>query len=287
MGVDRISVESSDGTRLHVAVFRSDRPVASLVVVHGLQSHAGWLEATGTGEHLARHGIETWAFDRRGSGRSEGRRGDASRPEVFLDDLDAVRARVDIDLAEAGAHTRPVHVLANCFGTRVVLPYVARHPDRFASITLTSPATHMSRKGDYSLLEKLRILTSRGERRFATPLEDRDFVRAGEWLEWIGRDELSLRDCTAAFLRAAARLTTRMRSAVGTSSTPMLVLLAEDDVLVRNEAIEADFTARYRGVLRIERLPGDHYMDFTPARAAFRTLLVDWLLSGAAGSPGS
>jgi alpha-beta hydrolase superfamily lysophospholipase len=279
-GVDRVTVESADETRIHVSVFPSVKPVAALVVVHGLQSHAGWLEASGTGHHLAEKGIVTFAFDRRGSGRSAGQRGHAARRGEFLEDLEAVRELVGRELVGRRHPDAPVHLLANCFGTRVALPFLAEKPQSFDSVVLTSPATHMSRRCDYGLLERLRILTAPPERRFPTPLGDRDFVSGGVWLDWIRDDHRSLRACTASFLRAAARLTDEMHQAVGTLRHPLMILTAEDDVMVRNEAIERYFRRRYRGPLRLRRLPGEHYMDFTHAQGSFRSALTGWFLGG-------
>lgn len=197
-----------------------------------------------------------------------------------MDDLDVVRDLVTRELIGRRNPHAPVHVMANCFGTRIALPYLMHDPQAFASVILTSPATHMSERCDYGVRERLRIFTSPGDRRFSTPLSDEDHVRAGIWLDWIRNDHRSLRVCTASFLRAAARLTAQMHQAVGSLRQPLLVLTAEDDVLVRNKEIQRGFKSKYRGPLRMRQLPGDHYMDFTAAQPAFRSAVGGWILGG-------
>jgi alpha-beta hydrolase superfamily lysophospholipase len=279
-GVDRVTVDSADETRIHVSVFPAVRPTAALIVLHGLQSHAGWLEASGTGHHLAERGIVTFAYDRRGSGRSGGQRGHAGRRLEFIEDLDAVRTLVTREMVGRRHPHAPVHLLANCFGTRIALPYLADKPQAFDSVILTSPATHMSRRCDYGLVDRVRILTAPSDRRFPAPLRDEDFVSGGVWLDWIRDDHRSLRACTASFLRASARLTAEMNRALGTLRHPMLVLTAEEDAVVRNEAIERTFRSKYRGPLRLRQIPGEHYMDFTHAQGLFRSALTGWIFGG-------
>jgi len=194
--------------------------------------------------------------------------------------LAAGRELLKHELRERRAPDVPIHGLANCFGTRVVLPFLVDSPNAFASVILTSPATHMRPEGDYGPRDKVAILSSAQERRFDTPLSDDDFVHSGPWLDWIRHDEGSLRSCTASFLRATEHLTLRMNRAVKKLDLPMLVLTAKDDVLVRNDAIERTFRSKYRGPLEMHQLAGDHYMDFTEAQDEFRARVTGWILGG-------
>ena len=90
--VRTLELTSADGTRLHASLFPAEEPVAGLVMVHGMQSHAGWFEAAGTADQLAAAGITCLAYDRRGSGRSGGTPGHTARPDDMLADLDAARS---------------------------------------------------------------------------------------------------------------------------------------------------------------------------------------------------
>lgn len=257
-----LQLRSADGVELHASLFAAARPRAGLLLVHGLQSHAGWFEASDTARELAEAGVCSLAYDRRGSGRSSGARGHAESAEDFLMDLDAARRALR---SEIGA-SAPLHVLANCFGACATLAYAAEHPDAFASLILTSPATHMSRRASYGFGHKLRIALAPAHRCFATPLRDEYFVSEGPWLDWIRHDPLALRSVSAGFLRSAARLGRRMRDAIPRLRTPLLVILARRDAIVDNRAIRCAFLASCPGPRRLLEHDVDHYIDFTRAR---------------------
>ncbi len=279
-GVDRVTVESADATRIHVSVFPAIHPVAALVVAHGLKGHAGWLEASGTGHYLAEKGIVTFAYDRRGSGRSAGERGHTDRRRFFFDDLRSIRSLVTTELVGRRSAEAPVHLLAHCFGARIALPYAHRHPKDFQSLLLASPATHMQKSRDWGLLDRIRILTAPSSRRFEIPIGDEDFVADGVWLDWVRRDHRTLRACTAGFLRSASALVPEMNTAIGELEHPLLLLTASEDRQVRNDEIERAFSSRYKGPLRHVELPGDHQVDFTGSQEAYRRALVEWILGG-------
>ena len=271
-----LSVKSADGMQLHASFFPSQAPVAGVLLVHGLQSHAGWFEASDTAGELAAAGISSLAYDRRGSGRSEGTWGHAESADDFPMDLEAAAAALRREIG-AGA---PLHVLANCFGTRTVLAYAADHPGCFRSLILTAPATKMTRHASYGLRERLSIALAGSQTYVPTPLRDGDFVSAGPWLEWIHRDALSLRFVTAGFLRSAQRLTRRMQAAIPHLRIPLLAILSRNDVLVDNDAIRRQFLGAYMGPSRLLEFDTDHYVDFTSARPAVARELEKWLLAG-------
>ncbi len=251
--------------------------MAGLLMVHGMQSHAGWFEVSGTADELAATGLTVLAYDRRGSGRSGGPPGHAPSAEAFLEDLDAARTRLAEELSAEGAAGAPLDVLANCFGARIVLPYVDEHPGSFRSVVLTAPATAMTRAADYGLGAKLRILLSGGERRFPTPLEDELFVSSGPFLDWIRNDPHSLREVTAKFLRSTRKLTARMKRAARSIEAPMLVVLGKRDAMVINDRIRSDFVGRYRGPIQVIELDSEHYVDFTDQQPALAASIVAWV----------
>ncbi len=277
-----VALTSAAGTKLHALVFDAERPAAGLLVVHGFQSHAGWLAASGTGDHLAGEGILTLAYDRRGSGRSGGRRGHTDSPEEFLQDFEAALGALRVELARAGAADAPVHALANCFGTRIVVPYAAAHPEAFASLILTSPATHMTRSADYGFHEKLAILAARDGTYFESPLEDGYFADEGPALDWIRADELGLRQATASFLKSTRELTGEMEDTFPELRLPLLVVLAREDVVVDNEKIKHELFAAYPGRKVLVELDGPHYVDFSAALGSFREAVRDWILASGA-----
>ncbi len=275
---EAVSFASADETPLYADLYRSAAPVGGVLLVHGLQSHAGWFEASGTAAFLAEQGFVTVAYDRRGSGKSGGVRGDTTSAAEFTADFAAALEVLKQALREAGAASVPVHVVANCFATRIAVPYAAAHPAEIASLVLLSPATHMRKNASYGWAEKARILAARDRSTFDTPLRDEDFVPNGAWFAWIRNDELGLRRVTARFLKSANDLTEVMERELFHLELPLLVVLASQDALVDNQAVKSEFYVKYRGPKRLIELPGPHYTDFTPAQAALRRALLDWFL---------
>src|SRR4051794_21202941 len=75
--------------------WRPPAPRASLVLLHGLQSHAGWF--ADAAEALRDAGLAVYALDRRGSGSSRGVRGDVGRYGDWLDEVATVAAQARAD----------------------------------------------------------------------------------------------------------------------------------------------------------------------------------------------
>ncbi len=88
---------ASDGYPIHVLVWPSEGPARGRVVVlHGVQSHAGWYH--GLGRRLAEAGYEAHFPDRRGSGSNRTDRGHAPSAGRLLGDLaERLRALRDLD----------------------------------------------------------------------------------------------------------------------------------------------------------------------------------------------
>lgn len=151
-------------------------PKGLLLVVHGMQSNSAWFLS---GEFLAQAGFEVLAFDRRGAGISDGHYGHVSEFTELLDDVDA-----SVEFLRAHRTDIPMHLHANCFGTRIAIPYLQDHMEertkrrlterwqrenpsasaeelewisgyRFVSVINTSPATHMTHRSEALIRDNL------------------------------------------------------------------------------------------------------------------------------------
>jgi alpha-beta hydrolase superfamily lysophospholipase len=120
----------SMGVRLFTTVqHTSATPHARLLVLHGYGDHSERYHEVMTAAAAA--GIESHAFDFRGHGRSEGRRGFVKRWDDYLDDLDAVAATMPTD--------RPRFVLAHSHGGLVAVIAAQRDRLRVDGVVLASP----------------------------------------------------------------------------------------------------------------------------------------------------
>ncbi len=77
---------TSGGYKLHYRHYHSvGIPKATIVFIHGIQSHGGWYESSC--KKFAQAGYRVLFLDRRGSGLNEVSRGDSPSFRTLLDDL--------------------------------------------------------------------------------------------------------------------------------------------------------------------------------------------------------
>jgi alpha-beta hydrolase superfamily lysophospholipase len=108
-------------------------PRAAIVIVPGLGEHSGRYERTAA--DLASYGFACYAFDLRGHGGSEGRRGHVRSFDVYLQDLDRFRREVDGFLAPG----LPRFLLGHSMGGLIALRYQQEYGGRFRGAVISSP----------------------------------------------------------------------------------------------------------------------------------------------------
>jgi len=123
--------EGCRGTRLFWQSWvTGDSPIGVLCLVHGLGEHSGRYRYFV--ERLCAAGIAVFAFDLRGHGESEGRRGHVVSMADFRGDLSAFLA-----LVKAQHPGIPMFVFGHSLGSLVVLDYVLRNPHGLAGTIIS------------------------------------------------------------------------------------------------------------------------------------------------------
>ncbi len=102
------------GARVFFRAWTRPDPRGRMLCVHGLGEHSG--RYGGLAAAIGDLGLELWALDMRGHGRSDGRRGHAASLADLLGDLDRLRDRAE----GAGPDGRPTYVLGHSLGGLVV-----------------------------------------------------------------------------------------------------------------------------------------------------------------------
>jgi pimeloyl-ACP methyl ester carboxylesterase len=124
-------VSSEDGTKLGVRVAGGKGHRTPVIMLHGLQSHSGWFVQSQT--FLANLGFPVFAMDRRGSGFSEGARGDCPDFREMIADVHAV-----VKLACERHDVEKVHIFGHCFGTIPAALFATAHSGLVASLVKAS-----------------------------------------------------------------------------------------------------------------------------------------------------
>ena len=263
---------------VHGVAWRDSRPAATVVLVHGLQSHARWFAEAA--DCLVERGVSVYAVERRGSGSAAGVRGDIRRCEEWLDEV--------ADVAKLARHEHPglpVHLVGHCFGATLALVAILSGRVAVDGFIMLTPGLHILPR--HHPLERLAIgaaviLTPR--RRFRVPQRDEDFTHDEEVLAWIRTDPGGARTLTARALRQVNRLSRAARAGVKDLTVPLLVIEAAHDRIADNRRNRASL-ARALGMRRwtLASLDAEHLVLEGPARDAAIDLIVRWAVRGNRG----
>lgn len=307
---------------LRAHYFKAEQPKALVLGVHGLQSNARWFMQSGT--ELAKKGISVLVYDRRGSGLSDGNKRFFNLPidfdpnprdtkvadglrghnrtgiilrrlvlnasKEFISDIDESYDKlVDLnkDYTKAdGKSELDVYILANCFGSRIAIPY-ARKNSKIKSLIITAPATDMDPRADIDhIFSKtdiaIPLIHIGGPLDYMkTPLKDNYFV-SPENPAYAGivnnKVSLSLRYTTGDFFWATQNLTKKMYKDIPKLDIPMLIFLGSRDLMVNNEAIKQRFRNEYQGDGKIITFNAEHMLEFTSAGPSFIEATSRWIL---------
>lgn len=123
---------SHDGTKLFFRAPSSNSSDSTVIVVHGFAEHSGRYREILNALHQKGYG--SLAFDFRGHGHSEGRRGYIERFDDYLKDLDAAVA-----FAKTRNKNQKIILLAHSMGGLVASHFAAWKPDLIDGLVLSSP----------------------------------------------------------------------------------------------------------------------------------------------------
>lgn len=256
---------AADGTAL--ALHRWTTPGANSAVfyIHGIQSHAGWLFETGP--ELNARGIDVYALDRRGSGRSEGPRGHLPSADLVLDDYARALAAVAAQVGGPG----PV-VLGQSLGGSVLAALWCSRELPVRRLVLCAPAL-----GQQRARHAPTALAERRGRAGTAPqpvgLADGDYTDLPRYRAFLAADPLMLREVTSAMQATLVHLEDLY--VTGAPRTPLPVDLAVPahdpiiDLWAARTTLQRLTSAVHEEVFATDR----HYLEFTPARTAY----WDWL----------
>jgi alpha-beta hydrolase superfamily lysophospholipase len=275
----------SDGVELHCVVWPpAQRPATAVVVfLHGIASHGAWFGETAT--WLAGHHVGVYAPDRRGSGRSGGRRGHLRRYERAVRDVEEI-----VRSAGAEHEGRPVFVAASSWSAKLAVVYAAEGR-RLDGLLLLGPG--LLPTVNLSVARRAWVLLGHllaPVRRVTIPLSPELYTADEDHRRYIRTDPLRLHSATTRFFWETARLDRRRRHATARLDLPVLMLQGDADAMMDVAATRrwiadvpsADVT--YRGY------PGaGHTLDFEPEPmlSRYRGDLLDWIVAHRGPQPGA
>jgi len=270
------AVIAIDGTSLALHLWTSTVPRGLLFYIHGIQSHAGWLFETGP--ELARRGIAVCALDRRGSGRSNGPRGDVPNLDLLLDDY--LRA---FQVARLRFRSVPVTLLGQSLGGSVLAGLFSTGQVEADRLVFCAPALAQMR-AKLSAAERTAVRAETGQQLRPIGLRDEDYTNLDKYLHFMAEDRLMLRHITQRSRAAFLALEDYYMAARGRwNEIPVTLVLPKADPIIRLDAAAA--TLRELSVRRPTTVEFDcdrHYLEFSPVRRNYWDWMAEHLAAPAA-----
>jgi alpha-beta hydrolase superfamily lysophospholipase len=218
--------EGAGGVRLFCRHARpTGVPRMLLVALHGLGDHSGLYPMLP--DAFLPLGIEIFAPDLRGNGRSPGQRAYLERWSELREDLRRLIIRV-----RAERPTIPLFLLGNSMGGLVALDYALHHPEGVRGVIAVS--TPLGDLGVPRLLMALGRVLSRWWPRFSldTGMDLSGLARDPEVAERVLRDPLFHRKGTARLSTEITATIARVQGGAGGFPVPILVLHGAADRMV-------------------------------------------------------
>jgi alpha-beta hydrolase superfamily lysophospholipase len=257
--------------RVYGYVWRNRTPVASLVLIHGLQSHAQWFAEAA--DLLMDRGFSVYAIDRRGSGSSPEPRGHIDAYSEWFDEVAAI-----VDLARTEYPDASVHLVGHCFGANVALGSLLSGRVNATSLVMLTPGFYVL--PDYTPLEKMAILGSSmfaPRRRFRVPQEDGLFSRDADVLAWIGADQLGAKSLSPRCLLQINAMLGMLRRNAGKLGVPLLVFEASRDRISDNRGNRRLLEQALGDRCRWAPFDAEHFLLAEACRDEVIDTLVAWV----------
>ena len=275
-GGDAVSqlVQAGDGVELYCLRWNGGRspPWAAVIFLHGVASHGGWFAETAA--DLATAGVAVYAPDRRGSGRSGGRRGDLDRYERALDDVDEM-----VRLVSAEHPGTPLFLAASSWAAKLGVVYASLRPGPLSGLLLLGPGLLPT----VSLSRTRQLLVVVGHlvaptARLGIPLTPELYTTNPRYLDAIRADRRRLLKATTRFLWETGRLDRRRRRAAAGLELPLLLLQGEDDAMMDVAGTRHWFSRLGVKDKTYRSYPGaGHTLDFEPDRSRYLADMLGWL----------
>ncbi len=228
-----------DNLRLFWRSFVPPRPRAAIALVHGYADHSGrYLEIA---RFLAGRGFAVHAFDYRGHGQSDGRRGHCDHFSDYLGDLGAFLARIRAE--QPGAR---LFFVAHSHGSLLALRYALEQPtlEDFGGAVLSAPYLQLAFEPP-----KLKVLAAKAIGKVVPWLSVKNELSVEmlthdvEIQRATARDPLYNRTTTPRWFEESTRTQGEVRSRAAEYQWPTLFLQGQADPIT-SAAATRDFYER-------------------------------------------
>ena len=267
------SYRACGGTRLEFRHWPNPDAHATVLYLHGIQSHGGWY--TASCQRLAEEGYEVAFADRRGSGLNQEDRGHVDRFETLLEDLHLL-----VEHLRVKAKQRKLVVLGVSWGGKVACALVKAYPGLVDALGLLCPGIFAKVGLPFGTRVRIALASLiRPRRLYDIPLSDPAmFTGNPKRQQHIAHDPLSLRQATAQLLVQSTKLGWYLRDAPRHITAPVVLFLAGEDRIIDNEKTRlfvGSFASPDKLVVEYEGV--HHTLEFEESPRFYFDDLINWL----------
>lgn len=269
------AIAMSDGVKLFYRHWASGAQAPTLALLHGLGAHSGWFIDMGNALHA--RGLNVYAVDHRGFGRSEGPRGHVRDGSVYLRDLTAFLGQIH----EWQPDSPPFilgHSMGGIFALQLAAQDSARAQPLLSGLILMNPwiddQTKVSPARVVSLLARGRM----GSTRPFTTGDTRTMTTNPEALAMLSDDALWVRAESASFLYQITMLRLKAIAQARRTRVPALVIQCEQDLAVVHAASRRAYDALASADKTWKTYASfAHDVEFEPERAILDDDIAQWI----------
>jgi lysophospholipase len=243
----------------------------TVVLMHGYAEHSGRYHHVAS--VLTEAGLDVWAIDARGHGRSPGVRGHIDRFDVFVRDLESVVQQRRSDSQE------PIFVLGHSHGGTIALRYAQMSPRDVSGFVVTSPFLGIAI--DVPLVKRAAgEVMSRVWPTLAIPagMDPSAVSRDPEVVEHYVADPMVFQSATARWYTEVTAVHERLVERAREIVSPCLFLVAGSDQIVDSAATQRLFERVASEDRKMEVYESAyHELLNEPEWRTYLSKIVDWI----------
>ncbi len=273
MTTQTFSWQTPDNLRIHAQKWTVQHPQAVLCIVHGLGEHLG--RYTHVAEFFTQQNINVWAFDQRGHGRSEGKRGFSPNYELMLDEIARFLAQ-----ARAENPDTPLFLYGHSMGGNLVLQYTLDRQPELNGLIASAPLILPGFEPPKLLLQLARLSRSVYPQ-FTQPngIEQKYLCRDKSVIEAYDNDPLVHDKISASLAVDSLDVGRQLNNFQGTLPVPTLIMHGSADQITDSVATAA-FAKRVNGEVTFKNWEGFyHELHNEPEQAEVLQYTLNWIQS--------
>ncbi len=282
-GYETDTMTMPDGVKLFYRRWRCDAAAPTLVLLHGLGAHTGWF--IDMGNELRARGLNVYAMDHRGFGRSGGPRGHVRDGAIYIRDITTFLSET-----QKQNPTSPIfilgHSMGGIFALRLAAEDSARAQPMLAGVILMNPWIDDQSKVSPAAVATLVVSGMLGSSRpFKAAGGTETMTTNPEAIAMLNGDSHWVRTQSASFLYQITRMRLGVMASARRTQRPALVIQCERDLAVVASASRRMFDA-LASADKTWKTYADfaHDAEFEPERAILDDDIAQWIKAHSAPS---